>query len=83
MWKECVLDATMGNKDGLFTFCPIVGDIDGDFQVVTGMNFIGAVPPKDLKMVAIVHEDGQTAVEEFCEENKDAIAQMKNINTEG
>lgn len=51
-WKECVLDAEISN-DGVFTFCPIEGDIDGEFVVVTGMNFVG-LPPKGMKMVAVV-----------------------------
>src|SRR5688572_7389433 len=71
-WKECVIDASMCARDGLFTFCPIEGDINGEFQVVEGMNFIGA-PPDDMKIVAIVHPDGQEAVEQFCEENKVAL----------
>ena len=43
-WTECVIDASMGARDGLFTFCPIEGDVNGEFSVVTGMNFIGSPP---------------------------------------
>jgi hypothetical protein len=74
-WSECVIDATMGARAGLFTFCPIEGDINGEYQIVTGMNFLGA-PPADMKVVAVVHEDGQTAVDEFCEQHKDALQRL-------
>jgi hypothetical protein len=78
MWTECVLDASMGCRDGMFIFCPIEGNIDGEFTVVTGMNFGSAEPPKGMKMVAIVHPDGQAAVEAFCELYKDALEALKN-----
>lgn len=68
-WERWVIDATMGCMDGLFTFCPIEGDIDSEYSVVTGMNYVSDVPPKWGKVVAIVHTDGQEAVEKFCEEN--------------
>lgn len=64
--KHVVIDATMGCRDGLFTFCPIEGDVDGDFSVITGMNYISPVTPDGMKCVAIVHADGQDATEEFC-----------------
>jgi hypothetical protein len=67
-WTECVIDAEAGCRDGLFCFCPIDGDIHGEFTVITGMNFLGAVPPDKMKLVAIVHPDGQEAVERFCEQ---------------
>lgn len=75
MWTECVIDASMEVRDGLFTFCPIEGDINGEFQVVTGMNFIGG-KPDGMKIVAIVHPDGQEAVERFCEQNRDALDEL-------
>lgn len=73
-WNECVIDATMGHRGG-FVFCPIEGDINGEYQIVTGMNFLG-MPPNDMKVVAIVHEDGQAAVEQFCEQFKDELAKL-------
>jgi hypothetical protein len=69
-WKQCVLDATMGNNNGLFSFCPIEGDIFGEFEVVTGMNYISSKPPEGLQLVAVIHSDGQEAVERFLQENK-------------
>ena len=65
-YEEYVLDATMGCNGGNFCFCPIEGDIYGEFSVITGMNFIGVRSPG--KLVAIVHEEGQAAVEKFCED---------------
>jgi len=68
-WDRWVIDATMGCHDGLFTFCPIEGDIEGEYTVITGLNVVSSAPPKWGKVVAIVHADGQEAVESFCEEN--------------
>lgn len=75
--KECVLDASMGIRDGLFCFCPIEGDITGDFTVITGLNYLSSRIPETYKLVAIIHEDGQEAVERFIEENKEAIGNLK------
>ena len=74
-WNECVIDATMGVRNGLFTFCPIEGDINGDYQIVTGMNFVGA-PPSNMKVVAIVHEDGQGAVDQFCKQYEGELQKL-------
>jgi hypothetical protein len=75
MWNECVLDATI-SRDGVFTFCPIEGDINGEFSIVTGMNFVG-MPPEGMKVVAIVHEDGDDAVNAFCERFKDELQTLQ------
>lgn len=67
-WSECVIDATFEPIGGMFTFCPIGGDINGEFSVVTGMNFVSEVPPEGMRLVAVVHPDGQQATEEYCDE---------------
>lgn len=77
IWNKCVIDASMGVKGGLFTFCPIEGDIDGDFQVVTGMNYLSGKPPDSMKLIAIIHPDGQAAVDRFCSENAAALEALK------
>ena len=66
-WKQWVLDATMGYDGGMFTFCPVEGDINSEYTVVTGMNYLSDEPPEGCKVVAIIHADGQEAVEAFCE----------------
>lgn len=69
-WDEWVIDATMGAQDGMLCFCPIERGPDGEIEnIVTGMNFVGA-PPEGGKVVAVVHQDGQEAVEAFCAENQ-------------
>lgn len=78
MWTECVIDASMGVRDGLFTFCPIEGDVNGEFQVVTGMNFLGS-HPQGMKLVAITHPDGQKAVERFCDKYQDALDRLSEM----
>jgi hypothetical protein len=68
MWNECVIDASMSTNGG-FTFCPIEGDIEGEFEIITGLNFVG-LPPKGMRMVAVVHPDGPDAVNSFCEAHR-------------
>lgn len=65
MWDQWVLDATLsdGGPD-LFCFCPLEGDPEGEFEVITGMNFASDAPPG--RLVGIVHEDGAEAVEAWC-----------------
>jgi len=83
MWKECVIDASYGVRDGMFCFCPIDGDINGEFSVITGMSYIGDAAPEGMKMVAIVHEEGQEAVEKFCEEYAEQLKRIPNDNKKG
>jgi hypothetical protein len=53
------LDAT-SPFEGPYCFCPV--DVDGE-GIVTGLNFIGMVPPNGERVVGAFHEDGQEAVE--------------------
>jgi hypothetical protein len=71
-WDNWVLDATMSAPEGMFCFCPVEGALDGDHSIVTGMNFLGSAPPNG-KLVAVIHEGGQAAVDEFCAKHKDSI----------
>ena len=63
--RRWVLDATMGWPP---CFCPVEGDLGGDFTIITGMNFLGSIP--DGRVEAVVHEGGQECVEEFCKAYK-------------
>lgn len=65
--EKWVIDATMGCRKGLFCFCQVVGDLDnGNFSVVTGMNYISSKRPPNGEFIrVIVHADGQQAAEEF------------------
>lgn len=63
--EEYVIDATMGCRDGLFCLCPIEGNINADFAVIIGLNLLLRKKPEQMQVVAIVHSDGQGAVEEF------------------
>lgn len=78
MWEQYILDATMGCQDGLFCFCPIEGDIHGDYSIVLGMNILSSEPPG--KLVAIIHEGGQEAVEAFCEEYAEELNSLRGEN---
>lgn len=76
-WKDWILDASMDpGPGGSFVYCPIEGDIDGDFSVLTGFTYIGR--PKG-RVVAIWHPDGQEAVEEFCERYADELEKEKQL----
>ena len=68
--KAWVIDASMGVVCGQLCFCPIEGDIDGEFTVITGMN---SNVPLGGNLVAIWHPDGQEAVERFCEKYADIL----------
>lgn len=72
-WSNWVIDASMGGEP--LCLCPVEGDLDGDFTIVTGVNFLGA-PPAGGRVVAVVHPDGQEAVEAFCAHYADAIAAL-------
>jgi hypothetical protein len=77
MFDQWVLDATMSDPagDGVFCFCPLEGDPEGEFSVITGMNFASDTPPGPL--VGIVHEGGPVAVAQWCHEHKDALDALK------
>lgn len=68
-WDKWVIDATMGYP---FCFCPLEGE-----TIITGMNVLADKPPGKGELVAVVHEDGQDAVEEFCAKYHDEIAAIR------
>ena len=72
-WGPCVIDATMGARGGMLVFCPVDLDENGEITtVISGAMFVGS-PPSGAKVIAIVHEDGQEAVEAFYEAHRDLI----------
>lgn len=76
--RNFVLDATMGLRGGMGCFCPVEMNDAGEITaIITGMNYISACPPNGGKLIAIVHEDGQDAVEHFCEVHAEFIAAME------
>jgi len=76
IFDECVIDASMGVRGGMLCFCPVERNSDGEItSVIVGANFLGA-PPVGSKVVAVVHEGGQEAVEEFCREHRELIAEF-------
>jgi hypothetical protein len=77
MYKECVIDAEASAPPGMACFCPIEGDINGDFTVVTGLNYLSTTPPPGMKLVAVVHSGGQGAVEKWCENNRELLDNIK------
>lgn len=72
MW---VLDASiagqMEDEVGVYPFCPLEGDPEGEFSVVVGLTLVTDKPPG--KFVGIVHRDGQEAAEAWAEAHKDYL----------
>jgi hypothetical protein len=80
MFDRWVIDATMGYP---FCFCPVEGDLQGDYTIVTGMNVISDKPPHGGRLVGVVHADGQGAVEDFCDKyEKELTALSKAVGGE-
>lgn len=75
--RNCVIDATMGFRDGMFVFCPIEFNLIGEFSVISGLNYIGSTMPENHKLVGIVHEGGQSAVEQFCQQHEEELTKLK------
>jgi hypothetical protein len=74
-YDNYVIDATMGVRNGMFCFCPVELNNKGEItRVITGLTYLGTVPKG--KIVAIVHEDGQGAVEAFCSQFEDELAEL-------
>lgn len=75
-----VIDAGLSRPDkGYFCFCPCSGDPDSlDFEVTTGLNLLAPIPPKG-KIVAVVHEDGQEAVERWVREFEIELGELSRI----
>lgn len=77
-WEQCILDATLDmGRYPPFTFCPIEGDIKGDYKIVTGMMFMSDMPPDGMELVGIVHLDGQEAVEAFCAKYATVLEELR------
>lgn len=77
-WTEWVIDASL-SRDGLFCFCPVEGDLAGEYSIVTGFNILSDRPPQSGKFVAVIHPDGQEAVEEWCQAHDAALTALSRI----
>jgi hypothetical protein len=75
-FNDCVIDASMGIRAGMLCFCPVERNEAGEIvSVITGANYLGS-PPPGSRVIAVIHEDGQEAVEAFCEEYRDIVAEF-------
>lgn len=73
-----VVDASMGVRDGMFCLCPAELDGDGFITSITyGLTYLTDTAPAHARLVAVVHEGGNEAVEAFCEEHADALARLR------
>ena len=65
-WKEWLLDATLGVRDGLACFVPYESDTN---EIVVGMNMLSSRAPG--RLVGVIHADGQAAVDAWCAQHPD------------
>ena len=83
MWDKWVIDATLQHLTdeimvpGTFCFVPFE---EPDTYVV-GMNYIGSKPPHGGKVVAVIHEGGQEAVDKFVEDHKSEIEALIHVDS--
>lgn len=69
MWDKYVIDASLSNlKRDSFCLCPAeLDDEENILSVVFGMNIIvGKEEMKKYDVIAVIHEQGQEAAEEFA-----------------
>ena len=68
-----VIDASMGCRNGLFCFCPVQMDDEGNAtSIITGMNILGS-PPKGSDVIGVYHPEGDKAAKSFVDEFYDEI----------
>ena len=79
MVDTMVLDASMGSGGGMYCFCPVELDDDNNIaSIITGMNFLSDDLPEHGKVIAVVHSEGQGAVDLFCADNPEIIQKIEN-----
>ena len=67
IFKEWVIDVSFDPP----CFVPYERETD---RLVIGMNLVSNAPPG--KLIGVIHQDGQEAVEKWCEDNPDEIARL-------
>lgn len=80
MFKDWVVDVTMA-RDDMLCFCPIENIGTPEEKIVFGLNLLttpeGFKEGKRGKVVAIIHEDGQCAVEKWIADNSEILKRLK------
>lgn len=75
-WEQWVVDVTLDKGEGIYCFCPIEGEIgEGEYSIVFGMDILSPIPPG--KLVGVIHADGDEAVTQWCETNKNILEDWK------
>lgn len=76
MIDQWAIDASQPTPSGMFCFIPVQGDITrDDCEFVTGLAVISTSPPG--KLVAIFHQRGQAAAEQWFEIHKPELERLK------
>jgi hypothetical protein len=72
MW---VLDASLAgaveDERGMYPFCPLEGDPDGEFKLLFGLTLLTDKPPG--RFIGVFHEDGSAAAEAWKEAHADYL----------
>jgi hypothetical protein len=79
--REWMIDGSMSHKaaNGLFCFCPIERDDDGNISaVVTGLSFLSSDPPNGEDVIGVYHPEGEEAAIDFAEEFAAQLAKFSN-----
>ena len=81
MWENWVVDVSFYSPEfrDLLCFVPIEGDINlPDCSFIIGMNLLTSPEKFDKgKVVAIVHKQGQEAVDRWCRDYPDLLKRLK------
>lgn len=83
MKETWVVDASIAFKEqpDLLCFVPVENLGTPDVKYIVGMNFLttpeGMRERKDCKVVGIIHQDGQEAVEKWITDNPDIYKRLR------
>ena len=71
-----LIDASMGCRDGLFCFCPFVGDIAGKFTTYDGLMRLSDSVPPGVNGLVVWHPEGQEECNAFVNEHRARLLAM-------
>lgn len=73
-----MIDASLEPVGNMFAFCPVEGDVvGGEFSVITGMTIVSDSPPGGMRLVAIVHPDGDEPLASFTIRHADLLHSLQ------
>jgi len=77
MWDDWVIDLTISEEDGLYCFVPVEWHGDDPLFVI-GMNLLTSIDGFEQgKIIGVIHEAGQEAVDEWCREHPGLLEALR------